>query len=89
MNSFSGSYQEIRYWSPVLSKTAFKDYVLNPYSAVGNTINSSPSELTFRAPLGSMLDETSRTSIHPKITGSYITSSFTMEVVFIFLLLVL
>ncbi len=74
---FSGSYQELRYWAPVLSKTAFKDYTLNPYSAVGNTINSSPSELTFRAPLGSMLDETSRTSIHPKITGSYITSSFT------------
>ena len=73
---FSGSYQEIRYWAPILGVDSFKNYTLNPYSAVGNSINSSPNELAFRAPLGSMLDTDSRTSIHPKISGFYTTSSF-------------
>jgi len=74
---FSGSYQELRYWSPVLGVDSFKNYTLNPYSVVGNSINSTPNELAFRAPLGSMLDTESRTSIHPKISGFNITSSFT------------
>jgi hypothetical protein len=73
---FSGSYQEIRYWAPILSVDSFKNYTLNPYSAVGNSINSSPNELAFRAPLGSMLDIESKISIHPKISGFSTTSSF-------------
>ena len=74
---FSGSYQEIRYWTPVLSVDSFKNYTLNPYSVVGNSINSTSDELAFRASLGSLLDTTSRTSIHPKISGFYTTASFT------------
>ena len=74
---FSGSYQEIRYWSPILDINSFKNYTLNPYSDVGNSVNSTPNELIFRASLGSMLDIDSRTSIHPKITGFSTTSSFT------------
>ena len=76
--AFSGSLQEIRYYNTILSEDSFKDYVMNPLSIEGNTINSSPNELAFRASLGSELDRTSTTSTHPKITGSFLslTQSF-------------
>ncbi len=67
---FSGSFQELRYWNVELSESKFFDYTINPYSNEGNTINSTPNELIFRAPLGSQLDTGSRTSIHPRVTGS-------------------
>ncbi len=74
---FSGSLQEIRYYKPALSESVFNDYVQNPLSSEGNTLNSSPLELIFRAPLGSELDSGSLESIHPKITGSWeVTQSF-------------
>ena len=75
---FSGSLQEIRYFVPTISESAFHDYTLNPYSFEGNTINSAPTELAFRADLGTQLNTENRTSIHPKVTGSanYPTSSF-------------
>lgn len=76
---FSGSYQEIRYWDIVISQSSFDNFVLNPYSIIGNSLNSTPGELIFRAPLGSMLDTESRTSIHPVVTGSYSTSSFASD----------
>jgi hypothetical protein len=82
---FSGSLQEIRYYSPVLDKYVFFDYIMNPHSTEGtyasypiNTDpnNSPPSELMFRASLGGEL-YTGSTSIHPKVTGSWsLTSSF-------------
>ena len=76
---FSGSLQEIRYFVPTISESVFHDYTLNPYSFEGNTINSAPNELAFRADLGTQLNTGSRKSIHPKVTGSanYPTSSFT------------
>ena len=84
--SFSGSLQEIRYYNTILSKDSYKDYIMNPLSIEGNTINSSPNELVFRASLGSELDITSTTSIHPKVTGSWeaYTSSFINNSNFIF-----
>ena len=76
-SGFSGSLQEIRCYKNVVSESIFKDYIMNPLSAEGNTINSSPDQLMFRAALGSELDITSQTSIHPKVTGSWVaTSSF-------------
>ena len=73
---FSGSYQEIRYYTTVISSSVFTDYTMNPYSIEGNTVNSSSDELAFRAPLGGDL-YTDTISIHPKITGSWIqTHSF-------------
>ena len=75
---FSGSLQEIRYYNTILSESVFKDYVMNPLSIEGNNINSAPDQLIFRAALGSELD-TSTTSIHPKITGSY--SAYTQSFV--------
>ena len=75
---FSGSLQEIRYWNTQLSESVFNDHVMNPLSIEGNSINSSPNELFFRAPLGSELDNsplTSKFSIHPKATGSWATTS--------------
>ena len=51
-----------------LSESLFFDYVMNPYSTQGNTINSTPDNLAFRADLGTQLDTGSRESIHPKIT---------------------
>jgi hypothetical protein len=81
---FSGSLQEIRYYVPNLNISSFYDYVLNPYSSEGNGINSSPSELMFRADLGTLSSTGSRESIHPKVSGStvYITSSFTSDSLF-------
>jgi len=73
---FSGSLQEIRYYTVPISENVFKDYTMNPHSIEGNTINNSPNELLFRASLGGEL-HTGSTSIHPKVTGSWSpTSSF-------------
>ena len=73
----TGSLQEIRYWDTALSESVFLDYTMNPSSAQGNTINSTPDKLSFRADLGTTLDTGSSTSIHPKVTGSWeITQSF-------------
>jgi hypothetical protein len=81
---FSGSLQEIRYYSNTMNEDVFRDYVMNPYSIEGNSINSSPDELIFRAPLGGEL-YTGSISIHPKITGSWaITNSFTSNSDFYF-----
>ena len=75
---FSGSFQEYRFWAQEPSQSNFYDYTVNPYSAEGNGVNSTPSQLYFRAALGTQLDTGSRTSIHPRVTGSavQITSSF-------------
>jgi hypothetical protein len=69
-NKFSGSLQEIRYYTTPLSESVFKDYIMNPNSIEGNSLNSSPNELAFRAPLGGEL-YTGSNSTHPKITGSW------------------
>jgi hypothetical protein len=75
--SMSGSFQEIRYYANPISESIFKDYVMNPSSIEGNSLNSGPNELAFRASLGGEL-YTGPVSIHPKVTGSWvITSSFT------------
>jgi hypothetical protein len=76
-NKFSGSLQEIRYYNTQLSESIFKDYIMNPNSIEGNSLNSSPNEIAFRAPLGGEL-YTGSISVHPKITGSWSpTQSFT------------
>jgi len=78
-NSFSGSIQEIRYYNKVISPDVFKDYIMNPSSIEGDSINSSPEELMFRASLGGEL-YTGSLSIHPKVTGSWVaTSSFVSD----------
>lgn len=76
---FEGHLQEVRYYNTVISESIFKDYVMNPLSFEGNSISSgsldqSPSELAFRATLGGEL-YTGSTSIHPKVTGSWATTS--------------
>jgi hypothetical protein len=72
-NPFSGSLQEIRYYTNPISESVFRDYVMNPSSIEGNSINSSPNELIFRASLGGEL-YTGSNSIHPKVTGSWVTT---------------
>ena len=72
---FTGAFQELRYWDTPLSESLFYDYVVNPYSTQGNTINSTPDDLVFRADLGTQLITSSRKSIHPKVTGSWETTS--------------
>jgi hypothetical protein len=66
--------QEVRYYNTVLSERVFKDYIMNPSSIEGNSSNSSPNELAFRLSLGGEL-YTGSLSIHPKITGSWSTTS--------------
>jgi hypothetical protein len=72
---FSGSIQEIRYYKPIISQSIFKDYIMNPLSFEGDGINSAPDQLIFRAALGSELDVNTSSSIHPKVTGSWTTTS--------------
>ena len=71
---FSGSYQEIRYYNEILTVDPFEDYIMYPYSIDANGINTAPDTLIFRATLGGEL-YTSSISIHPKITGSWATTS--------------
>ena len=73
-SSFIGSLQEIRYYTIPLSESVFKNYIMNPYSTEGNTLNSTPNVLAFRASLGGEL-YTNTSSLHPKISGSWITTS--------------
>jgi hypothetical protein len=73
-NKFSGSFQEIRYYTKPISESVFKDFVMNPSSIEGNSINSGADQLAFRLPLGGELYTGSK-SIHPKVTGSWITTS--------------
>ena len=72
---FSGSLQELRYYTVALSESSFNDYVMNASSIEGNYTNASPNQLAFRASLGGEL-YTSSISIHPKISGAQTTSSF-------------
>jgi hypothetical protein len=71
---FTGSFQEIRYYVNALDSSSFNDYVMNPYSIDANGINTAPTDLAFRASLGGEL-YTSSISIHPKVTGSWVTTS--------------
>ena len=70
---FIGSYQEIRYYTVPISESVFTDYTMNPHSIEGNSLNSSPNELAFRASIGGE-QYTSSISIHPKVTGSWVTT---------------
>jgi len=75
----TGSFQELRLYSTAnITEEDFWDYTMNPYSIEAVNYSSSANTLAFRAPLGSDLITTTgtRTSIHPKITGSFITNSF-------------
>jgi len=84
--------QELRFYSTVpLINSAFTKYVMNPTSIEAdnnvdeNDINNAPNYLAFRIPLGSELYTGSK-SIHPKVTGSWIsTSSFALNSDFNFL----
>jgi hypothetical protein len=73
-DSFSGSFQEIRYYSKPIDESVFKDYVMNPSSIEGNSLNNGYNELAFRLSLGGEL-HTGSNSIHPKVTGSWVTTS--------------
>ena len=70
---FSGSFQEYRFYNEPLTTEPFRDYVMYPYSIDSNGVNTAPDTLIFRASLGGEL-YTSSVSIHPKITGSWITT---------------
>ena len=52
---FTGSMQEIRFWSNYLSESAFDYHVLNPESIEGNTTSSAFTELATRFTLGNNL----------------------------------
>ena len=67
-NIFTGSIQEVRYYTVPLSESHFDAYVMNPYSIEGSDY------LAFRATLGGEL-YTGSISVHPKITGSWTTTS--------------
>ena len=73
-SAFTGSYQEIRYYSVVLNSSSFEDYTMNPQAFDSNDVNSAPDQLAFRAALGGEL-YTGSISIHPKVTGSWTTTS--------------
>jgi hypothetical protein len=76
---FSGSYQELRYYSKnVVSVDSFKNYIMNPNSIDTTGEIDYADYLAFRASLGAELDNLriggDIVSIHPKVTGSWITT---------------
>jgi hypothetical protein len=80
---FTGSYQELRFYTVPLSESTFNDFTLNPYSIEGNnnTDQSALNTLMFRAPLGSDLVTTfsnisAISSSHPAIRNYPVTNSF-------------
>ena len=81
---FSGSFQELRFYHNLLEEKKFDNYVMNPYSIEGNNIeglNDTFNQLFFRAPLGTMLDNSgsgtqTRISIHPAISQYPVVESF-------------
>jgi hypothetical protein len=75
-NRFTGSLQEIRYWIKTGSVDSFKDYIMNPQSIDYSGEILYDDYLAFRLPLGGDL-YTNSGSVHPRITGSWAsTSSF-------------
>ena len=66
--TFSGSLQELRYYTQPISESTFDAYVMNPYSIEQSDY------LAFRASLGGEL-YTSSVSIHPKVSGTQVTTS--------------
>jgi hypothetical protein len=76
---YQGDIQELRYWNTIQSVNSFKDYIMDPMSIDFEGENSYADHLAFRASLGATLitGGGSKTSIHPKVTGSWIiTQSF-------------
>jgi hypothetical protein len=65
---FSGSLQELRYYTQPISENTFDAYVMNPGSIEQSQY------LAFRASLGGEL-YTASISIHPKVSGTQITTS--------------
>ena len=66
--TFSGSFQEFRYWKTVLSQSAFDLHTLNPMSIVGN---DEPKPLPTRTPTVTPTNTPSKTpSVTPSITPS-------------------
>ncbi len=87
LQKFSGSFQEIRYWTNVLDEEKWKNHVMNPLSIEGNQTtgpDSSTETLAFRTREGEDYNvdvndiiSNNIESIHPKVTGSFIpTASF-------------
>jgi hypothetical protein len=83
---FEGYLQELRYWSKTGSAEAFKDFIMNPSSIdTSEEENNYADYLAFRAPLGNELNiptvgNSTNTSVHPKVTGSWeTTSSFSSD----------
>jgi hypothetical protein len=82
---FSGSFQELRFYSTQISQSVFDDYVMNPYSIESNQLSGSQSSynsLIFRASLGSVLDisGSTRNSIHPQTPVTTLgTNTYTLS----------
>ncbi len=75
---FSGSFQELRYYSHDISESVFNDFVMNPESIEGNNITGSESSfdiVNFRAPLGNELENFFTAS--QGVTGSNVTTLLT------------
>jgi len=80
---FTGSVQEIRYWTTLLDPEKWKNHVMNPQSIEGNSISGSDSareSLAFRTREGEDINpigyqEQVFQSIHPKVAGTLTTTS--------------
>ena len=77
----TGSFQEVRLYNTPIDKFTVYELAANPHQIIGETPSSSAENLVFRAPLGAELDIStgSLVSVHPKITGSFVTNSFASD----------
>ena len=81
-NSSKFAFQELKFFNSQFTDQGFKDLVMNPYKLVNDPSKDSKNSLYFRAPLGAELEidrtagATNYASMHPAITGSFITQSF-------------
>lgn len=79
--SYSGSLQEVRYWSRILSSSVLDNHTLNARSYVGNSETASYYDLFFRIPLSNedinYSETSSIDSIHPNQNIEYFSDGAT------------
>ena len=68
--TLSGSLSEFRTWTQVISESKFKQHILNPFSVVGNTLDSSKNEIVYHYKFNELTNNTASLKGTIKINDS-------------------